>query len=127
MSFPGPPRKAESVMREMNSAQAEEEFNTLQAEVCKGMAHPKRIHILRTLKGGEKTVGELAKLTGLSQSNVSQHLAVLRQFGLLSTRRDGTNVYYAISDHRIVEACELVRSCIGERLKKSQMVLAMAP
>ena len=119
--------RVEGKVRDMNSAEAEEEFNRLQAEFCKGMAHPKRILILRTLKSGEKTVGELAKLTGLPQANVSQHLAVLRQFGLLSTRREGTNIYYAIGDHRIIEACELVRSCIGGRLKKSQMVLAMAP
>jgi len=114
-------------MRDMSSAQAEEEFNRLQAEFCKGMAHPKRIHILRTLKSGEKSVTELAELTGLPQANVSQHLAILRQFGLLSTRRDGANIYYAISDPRIIEACELVRNCIGERLKKSHMVLTMAP
>lgn len=113
-------------MHSMSSSKAEEELYRLQAEFCKGMAHPKRIHILRTLKNGEKTVNELAKLTGLPQANVSQHLALLRQFGLLQTRRDGTNIYYAISDHRIVEVCELVRSCIGERLKKSQMVLAVA-
>ena len=91
------------------------------------MAHPKRIQILRTLKGGEKTVNELAKLAGTTQSNMSQHLAVMRQLGLLNTRREGTNVYYAISDARIVEACELVRSCIGERLKKTQIVLTVPP
>jgi ArsR family transcriptional regulator len=107
--------------------QAEEELYRVQAEFCKGMAHPKRIQILRTLKNGEKTVGELARVTGIPQSNMSQHLAVLRQLGLLNTRRDGTNIYYAISDHRIVEACELVRSCIGERLKKAQIVLTVAP
>lgn len=114
-------------MHSMSSAKAEEELYRLQAEFCKGMAHPKRIHLLHTLKTGEKTVNEMARLTGLPQANVSQHLSLLRQFGLLQARRDGTNVYYAISDHRIVEACELVRSCIGERLRKSQMVLAVAP
>ena len=112
-------------MPENNSKEAEEELFRLQAEFCKGMAHPKRIHILRTLKDGEKTVTELAALTGIPQANASQHLAMLRQFGLLSTRREGTNIYYSISDHRIVEACELVRSCIGERLRKSQKVLAV--
>ena len=106
---------------------AEEELHRMQAEFCKAMAHPRRIHILRDLKSGEKTVTELAKLTGLPQANVSQHLAILRQFGLLSARRAGTYVYYAISDHRIVEACDLVRACIGSRLKKSQMVLAVTP
>ena len=111
----------------MDSDRAEEELYRLQAEFCKGMAHPKRIQILRALKSGEKTVNELARLTGIPQANMSQHLALLRQLGLLITRRDGTNVYYAISDRRIVEACELVRSCIGERLKKSQLILAIPP
>jgi ArsR family transcriptional regulator len=114
-------------MSKGSNEQAEEELYRLQAEFCKGLAHPKRIQILRTLKSGEKTVNELSKLTGISQSNMSQHLAVLRQLGLLNTRRDGTNIYYAISDNRIVEACELVRSCIGERLKKAQIVLTVAP
>ena len=106
---------------------AEEELYRLQAEFCKGMAHPTRIHLLRSLKGGEKSVNELARLVGVTQANASQHLAILRQFGLLTTRRDGSTIYYRISDHRIVDACELVRSCIGERLKKTQMVLAVPP
>lgn len=114
-------------MHSTRSAEAEEELYRLQAEFCKGMAHPKRIQILRMLKGGEKTVNELARITGIPQANMSQHLSLLRQFGLLNTRREGTNIYYAISDHRIVEACELVRSCIGERLKKSQIILAVPP
>jgi ArsR family transcriptional regulator, virulence genes transcriptional regulator len=111
----------------MESASAEEELCRLQAEFCKGMAHPKRIRLLRTLKSGEKSVTELTRLIGIPQGNLSQHLALLRQFGLLRTRRDGSNVYYSISDQRIVEACELVRTCIRERLRKSQMVLAVAP
>jgi ArsR family transcriptional regulator len=114
-------------VRESRNAEAEEELYRLQAEFCKGMAHPKRIQILRTLKSGEKTVSELAKVTGIPQANMSQHLALLRQFGLLSTRRAGTSIYYSISDERIVEACELVRSCIGERLRKSQIVLTVQP
>lgn len=114
-------------MHSISGSKAEEELYRMQAEFCKGMAHPKRIHILRTLKGGEKSVNELAKLTDLPQANVSQHLALLRQFGLLQTRRDGTNIYYAIADPRIIEACELVRSCIGERLRRSQLAFAVAP
>ena len=114
-------------MHSARNSEAEEELYRMQAEFCKGMAHPKRIQILRVLKSGEKTVNDLAKLTGIPQANTSQHLALLRQFGLLNTRRDGTSIYYSISDHRIVEACELVRSCIGERLKKSQIVLAVPP
>ena len=104
---------------------AEEELYRLQAELCRGMAHPTRMRMLMSLKEGEKPVNELAKVVGVTQANASQHLAILRQFGLLSTRRDGSTIYYRISDNRITEACEIVRSCVGERLKKSQMVLAV--
>ncbi|HKT22381.1 MAG TPA: metalloregulator ArsR/SmtB family transcription factor [Nitrososphaerales archaeon] len=113
-------------MKSLGSPNADEELTRLQAEFCKGMAHPKRIQILHTLKGGEKSVSELARATGIPQANLSQHLSLLRQFGLLEARREGTTIYYAISDKRIVEACDLVRSCIGERLRRSQLVLAVS-
>lgn len=106
---------------------AEEEFSRLQAEFCKGMAHPTRIRILRSLESGEKTVNQLARLAGVTQANASQHLALLRQFGLLSARRVGTSIYYSISDRRVLETYELVRSCVGERVKRSQVVLAISP
>jgi len=114
-------------LHEDSNANAENELYRLQADFCKAMAHPTRIHILRSLKQEERTVNELARLVGVSQANASQHLAILRQFGLLNTRRDGSSIYYSISDHRIIEACELVRICIGERLKKSQIVLSVQP
>jgi DNA-binding transcriptional ArsR family regulator len=110
-------------VRDIKNRRAEEELCRLQAEFCKGMAHPKRILVLNLLKDGEKSVNELVELTGISQSNLSQHLSVLRRLGLLETRRDGPNVRYRISDMRIVEACDLVRLTIGERLKKSRLVI----
>ena len=112
-------------LRGFRAAGAEEELSRLQADFCKGMAHPTRIRILKILEAGERTVNDLASLVGVTQANASQHLALLRQLGLLSTRRDGTSIFYSISDHRITEACELVRSCIEERVKKSQAVLAV--
>ena len=123
--FAGLPNTVE--LHSLRPAKAEEELSRLQADFCKGMAHPTRIRILKSLETGEKTVNELASLVGVTQANASQHLALLRQLGLLSTRRDGTSIYYSISDPRIMEACNLVRSCIEDRVKKSQMVLAVPP
>jgi len=114
-------------MAKTDGERAEEELYRLQAEFCKGMAHPKRIQIIGILKSGEKTVSQLAKLTGIPQANMSQHLAMLRQLGLVNARRDGNSIYYAVSDRRIVDACELVRSCIGERLRKAQLVFTSSP
>jgi ArsR family transcriptional regulator len=104
-------------------ADAEEELYRLQAEFCKGMAHPKRILILNVLKDGEKSVNALAELTGIPQPNLSQHLSFMRQIGILQTRRQGLNVCYSIADYRIVEACELVREAIGQRARRSRAVL----
>ena len=95
----------------------EYEIFKIQAEFCKGMAHPKRILILHLLKDGEKNVNELEEETGIPQPNLSQHLAFLRQQGLVKTRREGNNVYYSLADRRIAEACELIRESIKERFK----------
>jgi len=102
---------------------AEYELYAIQAEFCKGLAHPKRILILNSLKEGEKTVNDLAEVTGIPQSNVSQHLAILRQLGILGKRREGLNIYYSITDARIVEACELVRETIRERIGRTNRLL----
>jgi len=95
----------------------------MQADFCKGLSHPKRIQILNILKRGDRTVNELAKLTGIPQANLSQHLGVLRQLGILQSRRSGLNIYYGIADRRIVEACDLVREAIAEKLMRSQDAL----
>lgn len=110
-------------MAKNSGEDAEEELYRLQAEFCKGMAHPKRILILNVLKDGEKSVSELAKITGIPQSNLSQHLGFMRQIGILQTRRQGLNVCYSIADYRITEACELVRKAIGERARRNRAVL----
>lgn len=113
-------------MANNKTREAEEELYRLQAELCKGMAHPKRIFILSLLKDGEKTVNELAELTGVTQSNLSQHLSLMRQIGIVQTRRDGLNVCYSIADYQIVEACELVRKAIGQRVRRNGVALTVA-
>lgn len=111
-----------NVIQRLPGREAEDEICKLQAEFCKGMAHPKRVQILNILKEGERSVNELVETTGIPQANLSQHLGVLRQLGLLETRRTGSKISYRISDPRIVEACDLVRETIGERVRKTRMV-----
>ena len=89
-----------------------EELFALQAGFCKGMAHPTRMRLLESLRDGEKRVSELAEAAGVTQANASQHLAVLRQFGLLGTRRSGSAIYYRIRDRRVAEVYDLVRNCV---------------
>ncbi len=110
-------------MPEKQDGDAEAELYHIQAEFCRGLAHPKRMLIISTLKGGEMSVSELASATGIRQANLSQHLTILRQLGILAKRRDGLNIYYSITDDRIIEACELVRATIRQKLHRTNRIL----
>lgn len=68
------------------------------ARLLRALASERRLMILCQLTGGERTVGALQPLIGVSQSALSQHLAVLRSDGLVATRRDGLSIYYRIAD-----------------------------
>ena len=87
---------------------AELERNAQQASRrLKALANPHRLMILCNLFSGERTVGELESVVGLSQSAISQHLARLRDEGVVDCRRAGQNVYYALTDldtQRLLEA-----------------------
>ncbi len=90
----------------------------MQAELCKTLSNPKRLEILDILKdAGEICVNELAERLEIPKANTSQHLAVLRQAGVVNTRKDGINVYYSLRSQKITEACSLTRSILVERLE----------
>ncbi len=88
-----------------------------QAQICKALADPKRIMIIHSLSRGEKTVSDLTGELGLAQANLSQHLAVMRDKGLLIAQRRGNNVYYSLSSSKIIEACDMVRQVLVEQLE----------
>jgi DNA-binding transcriptional ArsR family regulator len=87
----------------------------MQAEICKTLTNPKRIEILNALKNEEKTVTELVEVLGASKANVSQHLAVMRHKGILATRRSGVNIYYRVSNPKVIEACALMKEVLFEQ------------
>ncbi len=97
-------------------------FN-MHAEVCKALANPKRLEIIYTLKEGELSAGELAKKLGISKANTSQHLAVLRHRRVVTARREGVNIYYRISNPKIVKACGLMREVLIEQLMEGGRLL----
>jgi DNA-binding transcriptional ArsR family regulator len=87
----------------------------MQAEICKTLTNPKRIEILNALKNGEKTVTELVTALGASKANVSQHLALMRLKGILETRRNGVNIYYRVSNPKVIAACTLMKEVLYEQ------------
>lgn len=88
----------------------------LHAEICKTFTNPKRLEILDLLRAGEKSVNELVQLAGINQSNLSQHLAILRGKGIVQTRRDGLNIYYSITNPKIIKAFDIMREILYEQL-----------
>ena len=88
----------------------------MHAEICKTLSNPIRLEILSRLRDGKKSVNEIASLTGVRQATVSQHLAVLRQRGVVSTRREGINVYYDVANPKITKACDLMREVLFEHI-----------
>ena len=89
----------------------------LHAVICQNLANAKRLEIIEHLRDGERTVGDLAAALGISQPNVSQHLAMMRRAGIVLARREGLNVHYRIASPKIVKACALMREVLLEHLE----------
>jgi DNA-binding transcriptional ArsR family regulator len=82
------------------------------------LGDPSRLRVLRTLhEAGEAPVGQLAERTGLTRTNLSQHLSRLAMAGLVGRRRAGTMIYYRIIDDRLGEVCDLVCESLRQRGK----------
>jgi DNA-binding transcriptional ArsR family regulator len=94
------------------------EITVMQAEILRTLANPRRLEILHRLSAGPCEVGRLASELGVSQPNVSQHLAVLRASGLVDADRDGREVRYRLADQDVMVACGIMREVLERRLRR---------
>lgn len=90
------------------------EFYCLHSELCKTLANNKRQMILGALRDGELSVTELVERTGIPQANLSQHLSIMRSHGVARARRDGTHIFYAISNQKLIQAFDLITEVMQE-------------
>jgi DNA-binding transcriptional ArsR family regulator len=95
--------------------QLSEEALDLIAARFRVLAEPMRLRLLHFLDQGEMSVGELVERTGSGQANVSKHLGMLLDAGLVARHREGLNVYYRVVDATIFDLCETVCTSLGER------------
>jgi ArsR family transcriptional regulator len=93
-----------------------QEISQLEANFCAALSDPNRLLILYALNEGPRNVTELATELGLNQPTTSRHLKVLRERGLVHTVRTGTTITYHLSDPRLIQALDLLRSVMRERL-----------
>lgn len=99
-------------------------YYELHAEVCKTFGHPKRLMIISTLRDGEIPVSELSEATGIDPSNLSQHLHILRDKGLVRTRREGTKIFYKLSHPNIVKALDLMSAFLDKQIAESHDIMS---
>jgi DNA-binding transcriptional ArsR family regulator len=99
------------------------ELQAFKADFFRALAHPVRIHILETLAGGERTVQELQQLLDLPQPIVSQQLAVLRGKNVVTARKLGTAVHYALGDPLVTKLLAVAREIFNNHLVESQSML----
>lgn len=95
-----------------------QEVTNLHADVCSALADPTRILILYALSDRPHNVNDLANTLGVPQSTASRHLKVLRDRNLVTARRQGTNVEYVLADHRLIEALDLLRGVMRDRISQ---------
>jgi ArsR family transcriptional regulator, virulence genes transcriptional regulator len=100
------------------------EFYELHARVCKAIADAKRLLIINELRDGPRSVGELADALGIPQANASQHLAILRDRGIVTARRSGSSIHYSLTSSKVVQAIDLLYEFMTERQDAGAIPLA---
>lgn len=94
-----------------------------QAAICRAFAHPKRLQLLELLGRGEERISTLQKTLGISKPNFSQHLAILKAAGVVTTRRDGRDVYCFLALPQVKDACHLIREVLRIQIRKQHRLV----
>ena len=93
-----------------------QEVSQLEANLCFALADPSRILMLYALGEQSRNVTEITRVLNITQPTASRHLKILRERGLVHTERSGTTITYHLSDRRLIEALDLLRSVLRDRL-----------
>jgi ArsR family transcriptional regulator len=99
------------------------ELKMLHENMCQAVGDPRRIQILYAISDKRRNVTELSEALEVPQPTVSRHLAVLRQRGLVNAERDGSSVYYTLSDPRIIDVLDMMRQMMRDVLDRRSDVL----
>jgi ArsR family transcriptional regulator len=84
-----------------------------QADIIKALANPIRLEIIHLLRSNVLTVSQMTNMLDISQSLASQHLKSLKEYQIVSSKREGKEIYYTISDQRILTACDAIHSLVS--------------
>ena len=108
----------------MSNSNLHDEISQLHADLCSALADPTRILLIYTLADQPRNVGELAQEMGISQPAASRHLKILRERGLVSPIRQGVSVEYHLTDRRLIEALDLLRDVLRDRITRHADIMS---
>ena len=98
------------------------ELYKIHAEMCKVFSNSTRLEILNLLRDRKLSVTALIKKTKLSQANISQHLSIMKSRGMVTSDREGKNIYYKLTNPKIIKAFDIIRDVLVEKLKKNEKI-----
>ena len=101
----------------------EKKIFELHADACKALAHPLRIEVIDILRNKELCFSDILKKTGGLKSNLSQHLSIMTEKGILKMKRDGRCNYYSLSSSKVAKAYSLIREMMVDNLKEHTEIL----
>ena len=94
-----------------------------QADIAKAIAHPVRVGVMEYLADGEQCVCDIAEFVGTERSNLSKHLSVMVAAGILTSRKDGLKVMYAVKTPCVLRFLDCITECLKEQLVQQQKLL----
>ena len=95
----------------------------MHADMCKVFSNSIRLEILNLLRDKEMSVTELIKKTKLSQANISQHLGIMKNKGIVTSNRKGKNIHYKLANPKIIKAFDIIKEVLSERLRKNSEII----
>ncbi len=101
----------------------EDQIYTYHAEMCKVFSHAKRLELINTLRDKEMSAGELGERLGLTPSNLSQHLTMMKERHILISRKEANVVYYRIANSRLLEAFDLLREILFDQIRQDAALI----
>jgi ArsR family transcriptional regulator len=111
-------------MATRKKATRDTEIYERQARICKAFAHPGRLQILDLLGQRELGVSELQEELGISKTSMSQHLSVLKSAGVLTTRREGKQIYCSLAMPEVKQACQLIHRVLQAQIAAGHGLIA---
>ncbi len=111
-----------TMMKKNRQSALEEQIYERQVEICKAFANPIRLRILDLLAHQTHSASQLQKKLSIAKANLSQHLTVLKQAGVVTTRREGKQVFCSLAIPEVKTACQLIRDVLRAQIKKDRQL-----